>query len=57
MAKVGHPSGPTLPGHAACGPGRIWDHQVMRCISLAAYQKKYGGPKMAGKKKSGPKYG
>jgi hypothetical protein len=29
----------------------------MRCISLAAYQKKYGGPKMAGKKKSGPKYG
>ena len=37
-----HPSGPNLPGHPQCGPGMIYDHQSMRCISLMAHKKKKG---------------
>jgi len=49
MATLGHPSGPQLRGHRACGPGMIFDHQARRCITLTEYRKKYGSqtPKTA----------
>jgi hypothetical protein len=37
-----HPTGPNLPGHAACGPGRIFDHKQQRCVSVLAYAKEHG---------------
>lgn len=37
-----HPTGPNLPGHPACGPGKIFDHVSQRCISLNVYKKKNG---------------
>ena len=37
-----HPSGPNLIGHPKCGKGRIFDHDLGRCISHVAYTKKYG---------------
>lgn len=36
------PTGPGLPGHAACGPGKIFDHTNQRCISVLAYAKEHG---------------
>lgn len=37
-----HPTGPNLPGHAACGPGKIFDHAAQRCVSVTAYAKEHG---------------
>ncbi len=39
---MGHPSGPNLPGHPVCGPGRIFDHVQQRCVSVTAYAKEHG---------------
>ncbi|HUW11097.1 MAG TPA: hypothetical protein VM537_15315 [Anaerolineae bacterium] len=39
---IRHPTGPNLPGHRNCGPGKIFDHKAGRCIGLAEYRKKYG---------------
>ena len=38
---------PILRGAARCGPGKIWDSEARTCISLAAYQRKYGKTRMA----------
>jgi len=37
-----HPSGPNLPGHPVCGPGKIFYHEQGICISLNVYKKKMG---------------
>ncbi len=45
--EITMPNKPILRGAGRCGPGKIWDAEARACISLAAYQRKYGKTRMA----------